>query len=75
MEIRYRFTAGILSGVFIFIRKIGIRSIKISILIRILSRVINKISMIVTIIKGNHIFLTDMIIYIIYIKKLHNFLK
>lgn len=45
------------------------------ILIKILNRTMIKTQIIVTILKRNQFFLSYIIIYIIYIRKLHNFLK
>lgn len=61
--------------IFVILRKICIRFIRTSILIRILYKITNKMSMIMIILKKNQLFLTDKMIYIIYIKKLHNFLN
>ena len=72
---RCRLTAGVLSGAFVFLRRIGIRSIGTFILTRILSEATNKTPMIMTILKENQFFLTNKMIYIMCIRKLHNFPK
>lgn len=58
-----------------FLKKIGIRSIRIIILIRILNKAINKKPIIIIMFKRNQFFLINKMIYIIYIRNLHNFLK
>ena len=72
---RCKLTTGVLRGVFVFLRKIGIRSIKTVIPTIIPTKIINKMLMMVIIFKENRFFLTDKIIYIIYINKLYNFPK
>ena len=72
---RYKLIASVLSGVFMFLKKISIRFIRTSTLMRISNKLINKTPIIVTILKKNRFFLTNKIIYIIYIKKLYNFPK
>lgn len=75
LRIRYKFTLVVLTGAFVFLRIIDIRFIRIFIPTRILNEAINKTSIIVTIIKKNWFFLTNKMIYIICISKLHNFSK
>lgn len=70
-----RLTAGVLNSAFIFLRKIDIRFIKTFIPIRTLSKAKNETLIMAIMIARNRFFLTDNIIYIMYIKKLHNFLK